>query len=254
MRFQISFKWLTILLLPIAWNEGLSQASKMYSQSLTFNYLQIREALNYGIVFRGGSLHYGRRWAWNDPDKIIGLEPELGLAVLGSRGMKGVQAELTPVRFFYLKKWPAHPNFRFGPLLDAAYHIQFYHDLQNGFSFWLTQYSLGWAAGYRFSSGKNQFDLTARASVLSATSRPPAERDPYFYDLSPGSVLRSVHRDFRIGSWERFRRLEAEIRWRPGPNSGLAVAWAVNYRDYRQQPAIQLLDQRLKLIFIPKKI
>jgi hypothetical protein len=128
-----------------------------------------------------------------------------------------------------------------------------YPDLQSGYSFWFTNFSIGGALRYSFNMKENHFDLSFHTTLLGLTSRQPVYDDPYFYDLSFGYAVKFVHEDLTFGSWGSYIQSELELRWRPKADSRLAWAYSFQYYGCYTEPMLTMLNQTIKLIILPKK-
>lgn len=244
---------ITIMLLVIFGSTADCQQSKSTGQSVSLNFLQIKEGLNHGLVFRGPGLQYSRYWQWENDWKIVNYEANIGFAYLEARGIGAGNIHLMAGRISYLRKIGNSKKLSAGLSFTSEYNYELYPDLQSGYSFWFTHYSVGGVLSCPFQLGKNQFNLNFHTSLMGLTSRPPAERDAYFYDLNLGDVIRFVHQDFRFGSWDRYNQTGLEIKWQPKPSSRLAITYVLNYYGYYKGPEISMLDQAFKLTFVPKK-
>lgn len=243
---------ITLLLVAAFGTDAACQQIKSKEQSLSLNFLQVKEGLNYGLVFRGPGLQYGRYWQWENESQIIGYQADGGLCFTESRGIIGFNLHLMPVRASYLRKIGTAKKLSLGLSITGEYNWQMYPDLQSGYSFWFTHFSLGGMASYPFEAGENRFVLKLHTSLLGITSRPPEERDEYFFDLSFWDVVRFLHQDFQFGSWNSFNQTGLEIKWQPKPSSRLAFAYGLNYYGYYEKPRITLFDQSVGIIFLPK--
>ncbi|MEK7253615.1 MAG: hypothetical protein AAB316_02630 [Bacteroidota bacterium] len=228
------------------------QSTRSSEQSLVVNFLQIKEGLNHGLVFRGFGLQYQRLWEWENDQRLVSYEAGIGLAAPTSRGIIGAQLHLLPGRVSYLRKTGGVRDLAAGLFFTGEYNYQMYPDLQSGYSFWLTHYSVGGALAYPFEAGGQLFEVKFRTTLLGATSRPEVERGEYFFDASLGDMVRYLHQDFQFGTWNRYNQTGLEIRWQPKADARLAFAYGMNYYGYFKQPRLTMIDQSLKLIFLPK--
>jgi hypothetical protein len=229
-----------------------SQMNKSHFHAVTLNFLQIKEELNYGMVFRGPGLGYVYSAQWQNDKNFIDYEGRLSLSVPVTREIIAASFNVVPVRLDYLFKIGTNNNFCIGPFFIMDYNYSIYPDLQSGYSFWFTHYSLGGALNYSFNTQKQHFDFLFHTTLVGITSRNPVNDDPYFFDLSLGYVLRFVHQDFQFGSLNRYNQSEFEIRWQFKTLSRLAFAYTFQYYGYFDEPKLTMLNQSIKFIILPK--
>jgi hypothetical protein len=229
-----------------------SQMDKSHFHAVTLNFLQIKEELNYGMVFRGLGLGYAYSAQWQNDKNLLGYDARFSFTILDTRDILAPSINVVPVRLDYLFKMGTNNRFCIGPFFTMEYNFEMYPDLQSGYSFWFTHYSLGGALNYSFNAQKHHFDFIFHTTLLGITSRNPVYDDPYFFDLSLGYVLRFVHQNFQFGTLNRYNQSELEIRWQPKAISRLAFAYTFQYYGYFNEPNLNMLNQFVKLIILPK--
>jgi hypothetical protein len=136
--------------------------------------------------------------------------------------------------------------------LIADYNYQMYPDLQSGYSFWFTHISLGISSEYKFSINRNLLKLRLETSLFGFTSRQEVYNDPYFFDMGFGYALKSVNQDLIFGSLNNYNHTEFELRWQNSDESRIAFAYNLQYYGYFRDPSFTMLNQMLKIIFLPK--
>jgi hypothetical protein len=229
------------------------QEIKSHSHRLIVNFLQIKDQMNYGLVFKGPGLGYSFSRSWENEKRIIGYEGRFAFNVLMAREILAPSINLVPVRFDYLFKTGGDGKFSVGPYAIIEYNYELYPDLQSGYSFWFTNYSLGGAIKYSFAAKENLFDLSFHTTLLGLTSRQPVYDDPYFFDLSAAYIAKFVHQDLQFGSWGNYINAELEMRWTPKASSRLAYGYSFGFYNYGHEPLITMINQSIKFIFLPKK-
>lgn len=229
-----------------------SQNTVFRQHSLAASYLQVDESLNYGLIFRGPSVAYGLSYQWESGPALINYEFGAGLAYLRSpQEVEGAVINMAPVRISYLLKPVASKKVYIGPSLIAAYNFALYPDLQSGYSFWFTHYSLGAEFVYVPDARSVPLSFRFRTSLMGATSRPPLERDAYFFDLSFSSALEDLHSNLNFGSWNVYNVSDLEIGWHPKRNR-LSFSYALQYAGYYDDPRLTILNHQFKVLFPPK--
>jgi len=241
-----------IIVLILSADIANSQMEKSHFQAISLNFLQIKEELNYGMVFQGPGLGYAYSAQWQNDKHRIQYEGRITFSTPLTRGIIAASFNIVPVRLDYLFKVGSDKAFSIGPYFTMEYNYEIYPDLQSGYSYWLTHFSLGGALNYSFDIQQHQFDLIFHTTLLGITSRNPVYDDPYFFDLGLGYVLGYLHQDFQFGSLNRYNQSELEIRWQPKSLSRLAFEYAFQYYGYFDEPELTMLNQSIKLLILPK--
>ena len=242
---------LCVLCLVLFMVHAQTQELKQHSHNLSLNYLQINEEMNHGLVFRGPGLNYSFSMHWQNTRRVIDYEALFGFSYLQSREIGGGNINFIPVKLDYLLACK-EGNIMLGPFFIADYNYELYPDLQSGYSFWFTNYSLGGMFQYKFNISGQLIKLSLNTSLIGFTSRQVIYDDPYFFDLSLGYIVQYVHQDFKFGSWSRYNRSELEIQWHPRAESRLMFAYVFNYHGYYMEPNLSMVNQSIKLIIRSK--
>jgi hypothetical protein len=230
-----------------------AQETKLQTHTVSLNFLQIKEEMNYGLAFRGPGLGYAYSAQWQNKNRILDYEGRLTISFPMTRDILAASLNIVPVRLEYLFKIWTDNKLCIGPYFIADYNYETYPDLQSIYSFWLTNFSLGGALKYSFNLKKNLFDISFHTTLLGLTSRQPAYYDPYFGDQSFAYVVKFLHEDLTFGSWGQYNQSELEISWQPNAGSRLAYAYSFQYYGYYTEPRLTMLNQTVKLIILPKK-
>jgi hypothetical protein len=163
--------------------------------------VQIRDGLNYGIVFDGGQLHLSYEYTLVRKSLLLRTRIELGGGALTDRGMLGFGAELRPIDGFVGFRLVDHGwKLYLGPQLLIDYRVQFYPDLQTGQSLWSTTLGIGPEFLVQIPHKANRINVGLEYTLLGAMSRPEARLPPYFYSLSIGGILSNLHSKFVFAS------------------------------------------------------
>lgn len=246
----------TVIIMLLAWSvtaySAIGQVTRSHANQFTINFLQIDESMNYGYVFDGPGFGYAYSARWDRGARTIGYEGRINLSYLKARGIEGLSLSLTPVRLEYLLKTGHTEKFFLGPYIITDYQYQLYPDFQSGYSFWFTNLSLGGALRYRFEAGKSRIQLSLNTTALGLSSRTPAGRDQYFFDLGLGYMVKFLHQDLQFGSWNRYNQTEMELRWQPREDSRLALSFLAQYYGYFDTPRLDMVNAQCKLILQSK--
>jgi hypothetical protein len=243
--------FLTFLLL-LASLSGAQQL-RSHDHTVALNFIQIKEQANYGLVFKGPGLGYAYSALWENEKRILDYEGRFSFNVPVTREIFAAAVNFVPLKFDYLFKTDADGKLCIGPYAMIDYNYELYPDLQSGYSYWFTHFSLGGAVRYSFETKGNRFDLAFHTTLLGMTSRQPVYDDPYFFDLGFGDIVRFVNQDLQFGSWNRYNQSEVEVRWTPARESRFAYAYSFQYYGYGDEPGLTLINQSIKFIILPKK-
>jgi hypothetical protein len=220
------------------------------SSSLSISNSQIKESANFGFVFKGGGFSYEINRSWTNDKRMITYENDFGVDILSSHGIGALGFNLKPIDIGYLFKLPVSQNSIYiGPTLKGEYNYFLYPDLQSGFDYWFTNYSLGFRSVFDVNLQRSNFQIKLNTSLLGLSSRQPAYRDPYFFDLGVGFALEHLHQNLTFGSLNSYNTSNMEIIWRPKQNSKLSFGYALTYKGYYGSPQISMFNQTFKLIF-----
>lgn len=240
---------LTLLLIPFI---AEAQLEKRAYSRLETGFIQFKESLNFGMVFNGPSVKYWRNWQHSDAIHKVSIETGGGLAIVTTKGIPGITASIQPLRADYLFI-DNETGWKTGPIFTSDLDYQLYPDLQSGFSYWYTRYSLGFAIEKEFSLKGQQLLVTFNNSLFGLISRPPAERNPHYYDLGVGHALRYQHQDLKFKTIGDYNDGDLMIQWQiPGKNR-IMIAYHLNYAIYSESPETKILSHNIQLIFKRKK-
>jgi len=229
-----------------------AQGTRYSIHSVGFNYLQLKEGMNYGLVFRGPGLSYTYSSLWENDWCVISYDAMFGLTYMQTRTLPGANMTIVPVKLDWLFKNIIGDKLMIGPNFLAEYNYQLYPDLQSMNSFWFTQYTIGGILQYNFRINRQLFVCSVSTSFFGLTSRQPEDLDPYFWDLSGGDIIRNFHQDLKFGVASRYKSSELEMKWSPGDASRFSLSWCLSYTDYCKAPNLKLLNNSLKLTVRPK--
>ncbi len=233
------------IFLPNLWSKNNDSVS--HAHRITLGVQQIKESQNFGLVFTGAALGYSSRWQWEHEYSMSRLSTAVTASAVFSKGIVGVNLHLMPIEWLYL--WKVAPSLTIGSVLAADYRYQLYPDLQSGTSYWFSSWTAGIAAEYRFRAFESDWSIVGSSSLLGCSSRPPAVRDPYFFDLGLGEALRYVHHDIQFGSINRFTRTRLEIMWKPNNDAPLRISYVLEADVYFNTPQWTALSHGIVLTF-----
>jgi len=229
-----------------------SQQTRTIENSISMNYLQINEEMNYGLMFKGPGLVYDLSAGWENNNRILDYSFRFGFTYMETKKVAAGNINLVPAKLTYLFKTSDATSFYIGPQLIVDYNYELYPDLQSGYSFWFTHMSLGISSEYKFNLNQNLFKLKLESTLFGFTSRQEVYEDPYFFDLSLAYIVQYVNQDLTFGSLNNYNHTEIELRWQSKPESKVAFAYNFQYYGYFKEPELTMVNQALKIIFLPK--
>jgi hypothetical protein len=238
---------LTVTVLVLILSYSYAQETRLHSHSLGLNYLQLKEGMNYGLVFRGPGLSYTYSSQWLNDRRVINYEAMFGLTYIESRSIPAGNFTIMPVKLEYLYKNIFSSRLLAGPYFMAEYNYQLYPDLQSGNSFWLTQYTVGGMLQHSFRIKNQLFTFSVSRSFFGLTSRQTEKPDPYFWHLSAGDIVKYLNQDLKFGVSSRYESTELKIKWSPGNDSRLIFFYGLSFTEYFKEPGLKLLNQSFKL-------
>jgi hypothetical protein len=228
-----------------------SQTTKSNDQYLQINFSQIKEALNYGFVFNGSQIQYGRDWLWKKPDKRFELESQLGLTSVFNKGI-GLDFHLTPFNFNYLFK--VNDQLWMGPTVLTDYDYDFYPDLQMGHPFWFSHYSAGASLYFKKQFQKRLMTVKFSSSLLGFTSRTPEDFNTLFFYLGFFRALKDLHSDLSCGILSQYNVSHFEFSLTPVQAHRVSFSYTIDYIGYYKSPRWTRLNYGVKLTIKPKRI
>jgi len=191
---------------------------------------QLKEAANFGLVFNGPVINYGMTWDRRNDKRMITYGYELGVGIPFSKNIPALDFYLKPVDMAYLFRFPGlNDRLYVGPVLKFEYIYNFYPQLQSGFDYWFTNFSLGLKAHYAFNYQSSAFQIALSSSLAGFISRQPDYRDPYFFDIGFKYAVRDLHQNLVFGSLEKYNTTDLEILWKPVSGSRFTFGYEFRY-------------------------
>lgn len=208
------------------------------------NYSQVRESMNYGFVFNGPQLQYGRSWQWNKEFVRYQLESQLGIGLLSEKG-SCYDFHLSPIHFNFLVNLDRQLGI--GPCFISDYNYEFYPDLQAGHGFWFSTYSAGICLDFRKSFTKRILFVKCQSTLFGFTSRTPDDFDALFFDIGFKDAMRDLHKDMRLTAFNAYQVIHIEAGFTSLKTQRIHLSCLVDYKNYRPDPDWTRLDIGIKL-------
>lgn len=216
---------------------------------------QIKESANFGLVFSGPALHYGHSLAFLNNNRIILLENEAGASIPFSKGIPALSIYLKPAEVSWLftnKKINKH--FSAGPMLKLEYDYTLYPQLQSAFDYWFTNFSMGLNSSYGIPFANHTLIARLKFSLIGFTSRQPAYRNPYWYNIGFLHAIRHLNSGLNFSMPDKFNTTNFELTWEPRSGSRFLWTYCFSYSGYYNDPSLSIMKHSIRLTRNKKKI
>ncbi len=224
--------------------------------SLGISYLELKDELNHGLVFRGPdlSLAFGNQLL--DDQRYFQYSVLLaggGKTTIGTWGFKWTFAPLNTHYSFGVVN-SEKLNLYLGPGLRAQYSVYNYPDLHAGPIIWMSNYNLELNATAFFELGSKKIITQLDHSLLGWSSRPDLERDPYFFSTKIGDNFRDIHQNMIFGSQDTYQqtKLNISLLWE-GKKRWKALSYQLEFLAYYDQAAFRQLSHSIHYTWFFKK-
>ncbi len=222
--------------------------NKTHSLVFGLQFYQIKEGMNYGLVFNGINLAIGYEYERINHSSMFRYKPKLDFGVNFQKGI-GLNWRFTPIDVFYgFQIFKSSKNtYYLGPYISTNYLWQLYPELQSGHLFWYTLFDIGPKIISIYKVGSNTFSISIATSVMGFTSRP--EFDPkwesHFYTLRFFDWVEKMNSNFNFGSFGLLNHTDIEVEFANILGDGLSLAYEFEYFGYFDTPKYQYLSHSL---------
>jgi len=224
-----------------------------------FPVLEIKDRLNYGLVYKGLEIplfRVGIQREYNH--SFLEWHMQIGGGILFREGMQSLNFQWKLNDVFYGIEMDENKKFKiyFGPSLILNYTYQLYPFLHAGHSFWFTNYSIGPKVFAEIPLKiKPVLKLSLYNSIAGITSRPDAKRDPYFYSFKFKDLMKYWHRDMHVGTFNQFNYTDFSVEvYFTRKKRDVSLAYNLNYIGYYKQPRMDYLSQGIiATVYFPEK-
>jgi len=244
---------ISLVLLIVFLNSSAQENNITRYSFFSTGFSQLKESANFGLVFNGPAFNYGMKWNFRNEKRIITCGYELGVGIPFSKNIPALDFYLKPVDLAYMFRFQGLSNKLYiGPALKLEYNYSLYPQLQSGFDYWFTNFSLGINAQYSFSRQNSAFQIALSSSLAGFISRQPDYRDPYFFDIGFKYAVRDLHQNLIFGSFEKYNTTALEILWKPVSKSRLKFGYEFRYAGYYAAPEFKKVSHSIKILFSKK--
>lgn len=184
---------------------------------------------------------------------MISFGYEVGAGIPFSKNIPALDFYLKPVDMAFMFRFPGYKNrFYIGPEVKFEYNYNLYPQLQSGFDYWFTNFSLGIIAHYSFNYQSSSFQIMLSSSLAGFISRQPDYRDPYFFDIGVKYAVKDLHQNLVFGSLDKYNTTDLEIMWKPVSKSRFAFGYEFRYSGYINAPEYRKISNSIKILFNKK--
>lgn len=237
-----------LLLLPLG-----SRAKRMLprlekTSHFTFKtqFLQFKDAFNYGLTFSGVSLVAGYSRTWELEKHQLRIDTEMGFGPLYNKGI-GLAWRFKPIDLFYgfKRQQSDRKPLTIGPYLSALYNWQIYPELQSGHMFWFSSYALGARLISEIHVKEHPITLSLSNSAIGWVSRPVPATETYFYALELKDFATNAHQNLTLASSNVFNHTQLRFAFRPKPGKRRSMAYEFEYFGYYQDPRLSYIHHSI---------
>jgi len=93
---------------------AIGQSTWTHTNSLYVNYLQLKDQMNYGLVFNGPGINYSYSLIYQNDRSILSYEVKIGASVIQTHTIPAFNTNITPFHLSCLLKSKTNKNFAFG--------------------------------------------------------------------------------------------------------------------------------------------
>lgn len=188
--------------------------------------MQIKEAENLGMVFRGPEAGAGYALTKDFGQFNISYCADLSIAGVFSRGMTGYCVAFTPatIGIHYDIVKAGSQKLAAGLCSGLKYHWQMYPDLHNSQLFAESEIPLDLHISYECKYKRNRFALNLQNSLFGFVGQLPMH-DPYFYSLSFSEFAFKPLQDLKFLTFGKYNHSRASLLWSPAiiPAHGFGI-------------------------------
>ncbi|MDR2963748.1 MAG: hypothetical protein LBU90_08990 [Bacteroidales bacterium] len=205
-------------------------AQKKNEIAVESRFLQLKDALNQGMVY--GGPHIGFRYRRNIAFETWELryEPRMAVGVLFNRGMIAANFQVSPIDFsglvpvFRSEKAAVRAGLHFA----ANYCYQLYPNQMGAHLFWSSEIGFSPCAEYDYRWKNRKITLFLQNSVAGFVSH-TQEIPPYFYSLTLADFVVQPHCTMQFGSFNTYNHTNLTVSFTPNVSTHHSFALGAEY-------------------------
>lgn len=242
------FKWIFVVAI-LMFSSNLSAKETLkelkHTISLKTQFSQIKDQINYGLVFSGLNLGGSYSLEKATQNYLFIYTPEINSGINFNKGI-GLAFSFTPVDLFIGRNLSIKKSrpFVFGAYTSVDYNWQLYPELQSGHMNWFTTIEFGPQIIFYLPIKKRDFKIMISNSLAGFTSRPQQETESYFYSLRFSDFVSNAHSNFQFGTYNIFNHTNIVVELLPDQKS-FSMAYEFEYFGYFKAPKLSYINHSL---------
>jgi len=237
-----------LILLITLFNSVCAQSSTRNSKhSLIFKsqFIQIKDAQNYGLVYNGPNLGASYSYEKNSEVKLFMYSSEIYFGGLFNKG-GGFSWRFKPFEVYYGRHLKSKP-ITIGTYFSTDYQWQQYPELHGGRLYWFSSIEIGPKIAFELHHKSYSFNIYFSNSVAGFTSRPKPTSESYFYSFSFSEFIKVAHQNLDFGTYNQFNKTKFGIELKHDSWKRLSTGYGFEYFGYYQEPKLTYLSHSLNL-------
>lgn len=225
--------------------DSISATSKTHIVSFKTQFIQIKDALNYGLVYNGPNLGVAYSYTKNTDREMFMYSPEIYFGGLFNKG-GGFSWRFKPVDIYYGRQLKSKP-ITIGAYLSTDYQWQQYPELHGGRLYWFSSIEIGPKIAFTLHHKAYSFNMCFSNSLAGFTSRPEPTSESYYYSFSFSEFINVAHQNLNFGSYNQFNRTKLGVDIKHDLWKRFSMGYSFEYFGYYQEPSLSYLSHSLNL-------
>jgi hypothetical protein len=225
--------------------ENNTSIGKTHTLSFKTQYIQVKDALNYGLVYNGPNLGVAYSYKKSTDENMLTYSPEVYFGGLFAKG-GGFSWRFKPIDIFYGLNLKSR-HITIGAYLSTDYQWQQYPELHGGRLYWFSSIEIGPKIAYELHTNSYLLNICFSNSLAGFTSRPKQTNEPYFYSFSLSEFINVANQNLDFGSFNQFNRTKLEIKLNPDSWKRFSIGYSFEYFGYYQEPSLSYLSHSFNL-------
>lgn len=204
---------------------------------LSVDYTELKDQMNYGLVFRGPNLQVGYSLDLETTHRRFRFESEFGFGPSFARGMAGINFRFQPAQLDYL--FPIeirNSTLWIGPYAAIRYNYHLYPELHSGHTYWFTAIDFGPSLIFETEILEKDIAVNLETSLYSITSRPAFEKEDYFYFLRLTDIIKNANSDFSFSLQDKRYYVALSFVLKDINQKGWSVVYCLSQSIYEASP------------------
>lgn len=248
MMYKNTLIALTFLLLfsgKVCSQDSIVVTNRTHTVSFKTQYIQIKDALNYGLVYSGPNLGVAYSYEKNTNTTLLIYSPEIYFGGLFNKG-GGFSWRFKPIDIFYGGKLMSN-QITIGGYFSTDYQWQQYPELQGGRLFWFSTIEIGPRIEYALPYKSGVLTINFSNSIAGFTSRPEYITETYYYEFSISEFISVANQNLTFGSFNLFNRTQFGATMKPNSWKRLTLGYSFEYFGYYKAPTLSFVSHSINL-------